>query len=103
MKRVPESLLRSAFAARNAMAAALEMQDAFLQQLEELATGEQPEAAPQFPPVGECTHPSELRQDTTTSAQPRSFFCRGCRHTSDELLALKPKQVLDDVERVRVP
>lgn len=38
-------------------------------------------------PAG-CTHPADQREDTTTGGgSKRSFFCHGCRKTSDEIEA----------------
>jgi len=92
MKRVPDSLIRAGMAARTALEAALQMQESYLAQLDEwIAAGESQEPAPEFPPVDGCTHPIEKRQDTSTPGHPHSFFCRGCRRTSEELAELKGK------------
>jgi hypothetical protein len=84
------SHIRILLAARAAAVANLEAIDAALASAEEQAAeSDQPKEAPEFPEVDGCSHPEGKRQDTTTSGSSRSFFCAGCRHTSDELTALK--------------
>lgn len=91
MKRLPESLIRQGLAVGALLDAAVAAQTAFLQSLEEYDDGiddppaPPPAADPTYPPFDGCAHPIEMRQDTTTSGQPKSFFCAGCRRTSDEL------------------
>ena len=35
-----------------------------------------------------CPHSPEMREDTTTGGgSPRSFFCTGCKKTSEEIAA----------------
>lgn len=91
MKRLPDSLIQQGLAVRSQLAAALSAQDAYLQALEEFDDAQEPAPAPPvadpaYPPFEGCAHPAEKRQDTTTAGgSAPSFFCRGCRRTSEEL------------------
>ena len=91
MARLPESLLQQSLAVRSVMVSALEAQDALITRLQELV-GEEPEIAPEFPPVDGCAHPKNARVDTTTGGgSAPSFFCPGCKRTSDEIKAHRPE------------
>jgi hypothetical protein len=98
MPILPDRLIRHGLAVRTQIAAALEAQDAYLAALEEYdddatrPTSTEPVADPRYPPVNGCAHPAAKRQDTTTAGgSAPSFFCAGCRHTSEEISALVPK------------
>lgn len=84
MAKIPESLIRQGIAARAALVAALEAQDAYLAHLEEISGHAEEDM--EFPPIGTCKHPADMREDTSTVAGP-SFFCRGCRMGSEEIKA----------------
>lgn len=73
---------------RAAAALMLEQADALLHGLDEFGAEEIEAEAPEFQPVDGCDHPEDKRVDTTTNG-PRSFFCPGCRRTSDELNEMK--------------
>lgn len=93
MPVLPEWLIRQGLAVRSQMAAALDAQDAYLASLEAFDDRAESSAAglatdPKYPPFNGCAHPASLRTDTTTGGgSAPSFFCRGCKHNSDELAA----------------
>lgn len=86
-----EVLMQQVLALRSSAVTLVSQSDAVL-----AALAERMEAAPKAPaekPASsdprECGHPSSARVDTTTmGGSARSWFCKGCRHTSEEVARL---------------
>lgn len=82
---IRSSVIRQLLALRSAALVVVEQADAVLAACDE----DEAKPAPVEPaePAG-CKHTSDLREDTTTGggSQP-SYFCRGCKRTSDEIAA----------------
>lgn len=86
-----ESVIRQVLALRSAAATVVEQADAILAAIDEEADAPPAPLAvvtvPAPTPAG-CKHSSDMRQDTTTGGGSKpSFFCTGCRRTSDEIAA----------------
>lgn len=84
---LPNSHIRILLAARASAVANLEAIDAALASAEEGMRSASPIEAPDYEPVEGCTHPKDKRVDTTAGGgSAPSFFCPGCKRTSDELV-----------------
>ena len=81
---IRSSVIRQLLALRSAALVVVEQADAVLAACDEDEAKPAPVPAE---PAG-CKHTSDLREDTTTGGGSKpSYFCRGCKRTSDEIAA----------------